>query len=157
VFSRLKLSPPPETLQDSKSEQTTASVYLDFNFIDRDDGIVVDVVHTGEDSPPRWSGTIKGMPSGIQNYGALIPERPSSQTVLQRLLSEDGLMIILPASTVVLAGVGLGALFLSGWRLALFVGGVVIWMIAGFLGFQWGRQRYRIPRALRRSSASRDA
>ncbi|WP_193368925.1 hypothetical protein [Pelagibius marinus] len=44
-----------------------------FSFLDRGDGVLIRVLHTGKEPRPKCSGTIIGMPKGMEFGGPLLP------------------------------------------------------------------------------------
>ena len=41
---------------------------LAFDFFDPGDGVVIEVLHTGDERKPSFCGTLRGMPKGIKNW-----------------------------------------------------------------------------------------
>jgi hypothetical protein len=57
--------------------------FMDFEFLDRQDGIVLDLLHTGSDTDrPSIQGTVKGLPAGVSYYGDLT--KPSETATKQQ-------------------------------------------------------------------------
>ncbi|GJM75715.1 hypothetical protein HMSSN036_79310 [Paenibacillus macerans] len=52
-----------------KDENSLNSVIFKFNFLDPQDWVVIDILHTGEDGYPIFLGSIKGMKDKIRNRG----------------------------------------------------------------------------------------
>jgi len=80
-----------------------AACLVSFDYLDRGDGLVLQVVHTGEDSHVQITGTIKGfgkiVSSGLDSYITSATRR----AVLKRLLLEGGLLALVVFSSVYLA------------------------------------------------------
>ncbi|AZF24519.1 MULTISPECIES: hypothetical protein [unclassified Pseudomonas] len=51
-------------------------ITFSFNFLDKDDGVVVEILHTSTDRKPRVKGTLKGLPQGFRNLGQFIRPKP---------------------------------------------------------------------------------
>ena len=65
-----------DTPTDS-SEETRRTIYLSFEFLDPGDGAVLEVLHTGSDETPKFTGTIVGLPKGPQHWGSSTPYNPT--------------------------------------------------------------------------------
>ncbi|EJM44831.1 hypothetical protein PMI26_01830 [Pseudomonas sp. GM33] len=44
---------------------------MDFNFLDANDGAVVEILHTSEERKPVINGTIRGLPKGLKSFGRI--------------------------------------------------------------------------------------
>ena len=64
------------------SEEVRSAVCFDFEFLDSDDGGVVEVLHTGSTKAPECIGTIMGLPMGPQRLGAAFDTLTPSKWVL---------------------------------------------------------------------------
>lgn len=51
-------------------------ITFDFSFLDKDDGAVVEILHTSTDRKPRIRGTLKGLPQGFRNLGQFTRPKP---------------------------------------------------------------------------------
>lgn len=51
-----------------------------FNFLDKNDGVVVEVLHTSADRKPSIKGTLKGLPQGFRNLGQFTRPKPLKKT-----------------------------------------------------------------------------
>ena len=51
------------------SDEYKHIAYIDFDFLDSGDGVIFEVLHTGEDKNFEICGTIKGMPNGLKDLG----------------------------------------------------------------------------------------
>ena len=87
------------------SEEVRSVVCFDFEFLDSDDGGVVEVLHTGSTKAPECTGTIMGLPRGPQRLApafdtTLTPSkwRLIGDTImfsfLGTVLSSAGLMVV---------------------------------------------------------------
>ncbi|WP_347170101.1 hypothetical protein AAHI06_02535 [Pseudomonas salmasensis] len=47
-----------------------------FNFLDANDGVVVEILHTSTDRKPSIKGTLKGLPQGFRNLGQFTRPKP---------------------------------------------------------------------------------
>ncbi len=52
------------------------AIAIDFDYMDPGDGAVMDILHTGGFESPTFHGTVKGVPTGVQDWGLL--SRPES-------------------------------------------------------------------------------
>ncbi|TGL61181.1 hypothetical protein [Leptospira sarikeiensis] len=59
-----------EILNDNNNE-----VLVKFNFLDEKDGFLIKILHTGINQSPKISGTIIGIPKGVQSLGRLPVQR----------------------------------------------------------------------------------
>ena len=59
------------------SKEARKNVCVDFEFLDPDDGGVIEVLHTGSDEMPQFTGTIVGLPKGPQHWGSSTPHDPA--------------------------------------------------------------------------------
>ena len=59
------------------SEAARRTVCLDFEFLDPGDGGAIDVLHTGPDETPKFTGTVVGIPKGPQYWGSSTPHNPT--------------------------------------------------------------------------------
>ncbi|WP_164699521.1 hypothetical protein [Pseudomonas sp. BRG-100] len=50
-----------------------------FNFLDADDGVVVEILHTSTDRQPRIKGTLRGLPQGFRNFGQFTRPKPQKK------------------------------------------------------------------------------
>lgn len=57
------------------SERSPNELFVSFDFLDPGDGLVIEVLHTGEERFPAMAGTVRGMPKGIRDWGAIVRER----------------------------------------------------------------------------------
>jgi hypothetical protein len=62
------------------AHQSANDIVMSFDFLDRGDGASLEIFYTGEDTDVSCSGTIKGVPKGIQERASTIlaDEMPSS-------------------------------------------------------------------------------
>jgi hypothetical protein len=50
-----------------------------FNFLDANDGVVVEILHTSTDRQPRIKGTLRGLPKGFRNFGQFTRPKPQKK------------------------------------------------------------------------------
>lgn len=55
---------------------THSCLVYKFRFLDRNDGVLIRVLHTGLNTKPNCFGTIVGLPNGIQNLGRMPIQMP---------------------------------------------------------------------------------
>lgn len=58
------------------SAQDANTVIVTFGFLDPSDGLVVELLHTGQERHPKVLGTIRGIPQGPKNRGRVVSQRP---------------------------------------------------------------------------------
>ncbi|WP_460115760.1 hypothetical protein [Pseudomonas sp. H2_D02] len=58
------------------SPTETHKAAFNFNFLDANDGVVVEILHTSTDRKPRISGTLRGLPQGVRNFGQFKRPKP---------------------------------------------------------------------------------
>lgn len=51
-----------------------------FDFLDANDGVVVEILHTSTDRRPRVKGTLKGLPRGFRNLGRFTRPKPQKNS-----------------------------------------------------------------------------
>jgi hypothetical protein len=81
---------------------------MDFDFLDRHDGVVLDLLHTGSDTErPSIQGTVKGLPAGVSYYGEL--NKPSQSGVKletqAQTISAGGFAFLFSIAAAILIGV----------------------------------------------------
>lgn len=77
---------------------------LNFEYLDPQDGGVIEVLHTGENKLIKLSGTIKGQPSGIKNHGMIISMLPFVKLpYLKTNINIFGFLFIIGGSFLMLA------------------------------------------------------
>lgn len=52
-----------------KDEHSVNAIKFNFDFLDPKDGMVIEILHTGEEVYPKFQGSIKGMKDKIRNRG----------------------------------------------------------------------------------------
>jgi len=89
------------------AEPTTARAAFTFDFLDPEDGAVIELLHTSEKRDPEVLGTVRGVPKGIAAWGdyssgidPFLPSRTSSavrrvSTVMFLLMGIFGVLAIL--------------------------------------------------------------
>jgi len=67
---------------------------LSFEFLDRSDGGVVEVLHTGEQRHMKLTGTIRGMPAGPKSRGKVLPSKSAKLPPFFRSPRAFGITIV---------------------------------------------------------------
>lgn len=124
--------------------------FVEFDFLDREDGATIDLLHTAADAAPSWSGTVKGMPEGIQDFGTLVPSNTRKPRKRPRTIVAESLGEGLGTGAGVLSALVV-AQNLSGWKLLAFFVGVAVIVVATVGILARFRRRRRIPSALTES------
>lgn len=52
---------------------------FNFNFLDANDGVVVEILHTSTDRQPRIKGTLRGLPQSFRNFGRFTRPKPQKK------------------------------------------------------------------------------
>ncbi|WP_321863405.1 hypothetical protein [Pseudomonas paraveronii] len=109
-----------------------------FNFLDANDGVVVEILHTSTDRKPRIKGTLKGLPQGFRNLGQFIRPKPqkSKPGKLQPLGS-----ILLPIG-VALTGFLTAVYGPRPWFLANSDTGLLVYSFLGVVVGMWLNNRF---------------
>lgn len=154
-FTRKAISPNLLLSEDQ------VSILIGFEFLDQNDGFLIKVWHTAINSKPIVSGTVVGVPTGLQSLGR-IPPRYSRKTVKERSVSDPlshSLMLMssimlyskfAPIAAMVIGVAGCGAMgyeylteehIFDGSRipLAIFTG---IYLFSGIFGIWVFRRRF---------------
>lgn len=58
------------------SHTETHEASFNFNFLDANDGVVVEILHTSTDRKPRINGTLRGLPHGVRHFGQFKRPKP---------------------------------------------------------------------------------
>lgn len=78
--SLLKTSRAVTDIRIDYAESTEANeALLKFDFLDANDGVVVEILHTSTDRKPRISGTLRGLPKGFTNLGQFTRPKPQKK------------------------------------------------------------------------------
>jgi len=78
--SLLKTSRAVNDIRIAYAESTAANeAMLTFDFLDANDGVVVELLHTSTDRKPRISGTLRGLPQGFSNLGQFTRPKPQKK------------------------------------------------------------------------------
>lgn len=91
---------------DFTLDVTAEEVRCSWALLDRGDGVVIDVLHTGPETSPVFQGTVKHLPEGVRNFG---------QVPFGEAVSGDTFSVATSIALVVLAGAALGVVGLSGY------------------------------------------
>ncbi len=59
-----------EALPDASCPSET---YIRFDFLDAEDGAVIEILHTSEESYVEFLGTVRGLPNGLHNFDIIQP------------------------------------------------------------------------------------
>jgi hypothetical protein len=119
-------------------------ITFNFNFLDKDDGVVVEILHTSTDRKPCIKGTLKGLPQGFRNLGQFIRPKPqkSKPGKLHQLDS-----ILFPIG-VALSGFLTATYGPRDWFLANSDTGILVYSFLGVVmgmwlnGRFWNRRKY---------------
>jgi len=140
------------------AEAREGTCFMEFDFLDRHDGVVLDLLHTGSDTDkPSFQGTVRGLPAGVSYYGDLTrPSQTAAKTQARADPVTPGQLALL---SLVAAGILIGVAVSKThsharntlWWLYLaaslcIVGGLLLAKIF------WSR---RLPRALRTQRSNR--
>ncbi|MNJ38034.1 hypothetical protein D3C77_328720 [compost metagenome] len=71
-----------------------------FDFLDPNDGAVIEILHTSTDRKPRIKGTLKGLPKGFSNLGQFTRPKPQKKTNKGFLSTVARVMFSLPVVAV---------------------------------------------------------
>jgi hypothetical protein len=141
---RLVNSEPPLSKQAS----------LTFDFLDADDGVVVEILHTSTERKPRLLGTLIGLPKGFTNLGQFTrpkPGRKSKNKVVAKLSAGFSSPLFIAAIGFLMAVYGPRPAFLLDLKttdssVSAMLGGV-IGFLATWAMHSW-RSRRRYPKSL---------
>lgn len=119
-----------------------------FNFLDVNDGFVVEILHTSTDRQPRIKGTLRGLPQGFRNFGRFTRPKPQKKSKNRNL--SFGLKLMMTGAALVLLvvisrsrGSSLETSGDFGVLIASFLGGFVgMWICSTY----FSRRRY--PKSL---------
>jgi len=64
-----------------QSTQDAQTATISFSFLDSNDGLVVEILHTGKERYPTVKGTIRGIPQGPRNRGRVLSQKPPSTSI----------------------------------------------------------------------------
>lgn len=56
-------------------KNSTNKLHFEFEYLDPDDGVVIELLHDSEERYPEFSGTIKGLPSGFVDQGRILQKK----------------------------------------------------------------------------------
>ncbi len=72
------------------ASDATNEALFSFDFLEANDGAVIEVLHTSADRKPRIKGTLKGLPKGFFNLGPFIRPKPinkAKRTPISKLVA----------------------------------------------------------------------
>lgn len=78
-------------------------VILNFDFLDSNDGAVIEILHTSENLDIEFLGTVRGLPKGMRNFGKIIRGKNNPS---KRVKSPSKLAITVIATGILVASVG---------------------------------------------------
>jgi len=58
-----------------KNENSPRELFLSFDYLDPDDGVVIELLHDSANKYPELTGTIKGLPNGFVDHGRVMEKR----------------------------------------------------------------------------------
>ncbi|WP_162094260.1 hypothetical protein [Pseudomonas chlororaphis] len=127
-------------------EEDINEMEFTFNFLDANDGVVVEILHTSTDRKPRIKGTLRGLPLGFRNLGQFTRPKPQKSGKL-RSISSNLLPIVMVLGGFLTAVYGPRPSFLANPDTGLFfysfLGAFVgMWLNNRF----WTRRKY--PKSL---------
>lgn len=135
-------------LKDPVFEKEQASAYVDFDYLDYQDGALVKIVSVGEAGHISLEGDIIGMPEGINNVGEI--KTKAKPTFTSGVLSSLGF----GAAVFGLSGFiyywvmgGLISLSLAFLAYGVLFGVIAIWIIIDDVRL-WARARESFPKSL---------
>lgn len=124
-------------------------VHVEFAYLDQQDGVAIEILHTGEATAPTVFGTIIGIPKGLNRIGSITVAPPPNEGMV-----EWATRLKLPYYLMLLGGLAfIGAQFyLDGkWREAGIefpsqgIGSVafgMLYVVLGALGLFFKRRRH---------------
>ncbi|MDD0998863.1 hypothetical protein M5G20_23780 [Pseudomonas sp. TNT2022 ID1044] len=127
--------------------EDTNEVEFTFDFLDANDGAVVEILHTSTDRQPRIKGTLRGLPRGARNFGRFLRTKPRKKPTRGKI--PDLLFYLgVAASGALFAASGGRLEFLSdlgraGTIAASFLGG-----FAGMWATNWYFTKRKYPKSL---------
>ncbi len=81
----------------SRAENKNNSLVLYFDYLDSDDGAVLEILHDGAQRYPKIAGTIKGMPEACTDLGRLMVNRSigKDKTLMSKIMLNPKSMMVL--------------------------------------------------------------
>ncbi|WP_460355351.1 MULTISPECIES: hypothetical protein [unclassified Pseudomonas] len=120
---------------------------LSFDFLDSNDGAVIEILHTSTDRKPRLKGTLRGLPKGFSNYGQFTRPKPQKKSKTGKLVDVIFSPLVLGAAGFLFAMYGPRPIFLTPDGANSFIPG----LLGGFFGM-WAVHAYssrrKYPRVL---------
>ena len=132
----------------TRSNEFENSIKLSFDFLDQNDGSVVEILHTSSDPYLSIIGTIMGLPNGIKNFGKITSGRKIFSLAPFKVVLPSRLFYILTST----AGLFLTiiSLFVSSKSRSTdnyaFVIMGLVYLAMGLFGLWIGRRKY--PKSL---------
>ena len=123
-----------------------------FEYLDPGDGCVIEILHTGERRHPKLFGTVKGIPQGLKNLGALLSQLRTSSKGFPKSRQTIGFIAIAIGILMSLAGtfISFKAADAGALKNKILTYGVVIFglLYAGLGCMVFWITRRRYPRSL---------
>jgi hypothetical protein len=116
-------------------------------------------VHTGERGKPNWTGTVKGLPGGIRDYGQLVPTTPKMEPEelsnrvrkFGRAVLGEGAFLAVALAVVTAPVVGFSNT--AGWGKVAVGAGTAVALVVIAASIYGTRRRYSIPSRLSAATA----
>jgi hypothetical protein len=128
-------------------------VDLNFDYLDPQDGALIEILHTGTGSP-KLLGTIKGVPKGFRQRGNTRASRAVSFGI--KIVQALGLVLIVSTMGLTLLIGPHPLLPQRGWILGAMLLGLVFWISAS-LHSVWERRTFNPPKTLNETSPDQSA
>jgi len=138
-----------------------SEAYFQFDYLDGGDGAIFEIMHTGLKGRPRITGSLRGIPKGVENWGTLwnwekgkspLDELRRSLTALGAIVTVGGMAIFLVNYLRKAHPNAMSILDLAfNVAMSAIIGGVFL----VFIILLWVGQVRRSPKSLRLSGESR--
>ncbi|MBB1400081.1 hypothetical protein [Pseudoalteromonas sp. SG44-8] len=84
-------------------EDATNKLRLEFEYLDPNDGVVIELLHDSEKRYPEFSGTIKGFPSGFVDQGRVMQRKRNNLKGPLKILLDRPKLVFVTAILIGLA------------------------------------------------------
>jgi len=102
----LKAARPVLQASCQQSTQDSRTVVVSFDFLDPNDGLVVELLHTGRERYPVVRGTVRGIPQGPKNRGRVLAQKlPGARMPFMRSRRMFGVFVIAVGVLISFSGV----------------------------------------------------
>ncbi|WP_447891396.1 hypothetical protein [Pseudomonas atacamensis] len=128
------------------NEQANEAI-LSFDFLDSNDGAVIEILHTSTDRKPRLKGTLRGLPKGFTNVGQFTRPKPQKRSKAGKLADVVFSPLVLASAGFLFALYGPRPIVLPPDGGNSFVPGVLGGFFGMWVAYAYGARR-RYPRAL---------